>query len=618
MALSCIFAPYFNQVNYLSVENISKSFGDRVLFKNISFGIAKGQKVALVARNGTGKTSLLRILAQLEPPDEGNITYRNQLKVAYLTQENTLNQTASVADCLTHQLPIADALLNEKPHYELNEEELQQLGKIKTIAGKLQVDFFHQQVSALSGGQQKRLALAQVLLAEADFIIMDEPTNHLDLDMIEWMESFLASTSLTMLLVTHDRYFLDEICDEILELDNGTLYRHKGNYSYYLTKKAERLENESAAVARARNLYRNELEWMRKQPRARGTKSKSRIDSFYDIEEQASKKQEQGNVQLDINISRIGSKILEIHHISKSYESLKLIDNFDYSLRKGEKIGIVGNNGAGKSTLLNIITGKLLPDKGKVVIGETIVPGYFEQHAAELSGQKRVIEVVREIAEFIPMSGGRKISAAQLLERFLFEPGMHFQFVEKLSGGEKRRLYLLTVLMKNPNLLILDEPTNDLDIQTLTVLEEYLLSFEGCVLIVTHDRFFMDRVADHIWVFEGDGHISVINGNYNDYRLAKKAQKKESKKETVLKNKLPEPADNRTKKKLSYKEKVEFESLEKDIQLMEEEKAMIEQQLSSPEFSHEQLQDISHRYQTLLSTIESKTNRWLELAAYTE
>lgn len=602
-------------MNYLSVENISKSFGDRILFKDISFGISKGQKVALVARNGTGKTSLLRMLAELEPPDEGSITYRNQLKVSYLPQESNLAASATVADCLTVNNHIADALLNEKPHYELTEEEQTLLGKIKSVAGKLNVDFFHQQVGVLSGGQQKRLALAKVLLDEADFVIMDEPTNHLDLDMIEWLESFLTTANMTMLLVTHDRYFLDEICDEILELDNGTLYRHKGNYSYYLEKKAERLDNEQASTARAKNIYRTELEWMRKQPRARGTKSKSRIDAFYETEENAKRKTEQNNVQLDINISRIGSKILEIHRVSKSYEDLKLIEGFDYSLRKGEKIGIVGNNGAGKSTLLNIITGKTKPDKGKVVLGETIVPGYFEQQVDELSGQKRVIEVVRDIAEFIPMSGGRKISAAQLLERFLFEPSMHFQYVEKLSGGEKRRLYLLTVLMKNPNLLILDEPTNDLDIETLSVLEDYLASFEGCVIIVTHDRFFMDKVVDHIWVFEGDGKIKVINGNYNDYRLQRKALKREQKKEE--RNSEPvKPKAESPKKKLTFKERQEYELLEKDIQLLEEEKTMLEKQLSDEGINHEQLMEKAKRIQQIIIEVDNKTLRWLELAEY--
>lgn len=601
-------------MNYLSVENISKSFGDRVLFNNISFGIAKGQKLALVARNGTGKTSLLRILAGLDVPDEGTVTFRNQLKVSYLTQENTLPQLATVADCLTANTHISDALLNEKPHYELTEEEQSHLGKIKSVAGKLGVPFFHQKVNELSGGQQKRLALSKVLIDEADFIIMDEPTNHLDLDMIEWLESFLASTNITMLLVTHDRYFLDEICDEILELEDGKLYRHKGNYSYYLEKKAERDEMESANLQRSKNLYRSELDWMRKQPRARGTKSKSRIDAFHVLEEKTKKKNEQGNVALDINISRIGSKILEIHRISKSYGDLKLIDNFDYSLRKGEKIGIVGSNGAGKSTLLNIIMGKEPCDKGKIVMGETIVPGYFEQQSKNISDQKRVIEVIREIADFIPMSGGRKISASQLLERFLFDPSMHFQYVEKLSGGEKRRLYLLTVLMKNPNLLILDEPTNDLDIQTLSVLEDYLASFEGCVLIVTHDRFFMDRVADHIWAFEGDGEISVLNGNYYDYRQKLKEQKREQKKEATVVRGKPEEAASNKKRKLSFKEKQEYEKLESEILLLEEEKTMLEQQLGESDLTHEKLMEVSNRFQHVIHEIDAKTVRWMELA----
>ncbi len=601
-------------MNYLSVENISKSFGDRVLFKDISFGIAKGQKVALVARNGTGKTSLLRMLAGLEQPDNGKVTWRNQLRVAFLQQENKLNPADVVADVLTDNKHLADALLHEKPSYDLSDDEQNHLGIIKTVSGKLGVEFFDRKVSQLSGGQLKRLALAQVLLADADFIIMDEPTNHLDIDMIEWLEGYLGGTHATMLLVTHDRYFLDEICTEILELENGTLYKHKGNYSYYLEKNAERLDNENANIARARNTYRSELEWMRKQPRARGTKSKSRVDAFYDVEEQAKKKTQDGNIELDINMSRIGSKILEIHKVSKSFNDKELINNFDYSFRKGEKIGIVGANGAGKSTLLNILMGKIKPDKGKVVIGETIVPGYFEQQGLELSEQKRVIEVIREIAEFIPMSLGRKISAAQLLERFLFPPHMHFQYVDKLSGGERRRLYLCTVLMKNPNLLILDEPTNDLDIQTLSVLEDYLNSFEGCVIIVTHDRFFMDRVVDHVFVFEELGNIKVINGNYNDYRLEKKAAKREQKKEERKEAEQIKQTATSTKKKLSFKEKAEYDMLEKEIASLEEEKALIEQQLSANTVAHDKIIRLSEELANLLHEIDKKTERWMVLA----
>lgn len=601
-------------MNYLSVENISKSFGDRVLFRDISFGIAKGQKVALVARNGTGKTSLLRMLAGLEQPDNGKVTWRNQLRVSFLQQENKLNPSDIVADVLTDNQHLADAMLHEKPSYDLTDDEQNQLGKIKTVSGKLGVEFFDRKISQLSGGQLKRLALAQVLLADADFIIMDEPTNHLDIDMIEWLEGYLGGTHATMLLVTHDRYFLDEICTEILELEDGTLFKHKGNYSYYLEKNAERMENENANVARARNTYRSELEWMRKQPRARGTKSKSRIDSFYVVEEQAKKKTQEGNVQLDINISRIGSKILEIHKVSKSFDDRLLINNFDYSFRKGEKIGIVGANGAGKSTLLNILMGRLKPDKGKVVIGETIVPGYFEQQGLELSEQKRVIEVIREIAEFIPMSLGKKISASQLLERFLFPPHMHFQYVDKLSGGERRRLYLCTVLMKNPNLLILDEPTNDLDIQTLSVLEDYLNSFEGCVIIVTHDRFFMDRVVDHVFVFEEEGHIKVINGNYNDYRLEKKAAKREKKKEERKEVEEIKQTAIAGKKKMSFKEKTEYDKLEKEIAALEEEKAQIEQQLSSNTVAHDKIIRLSEELANILHEIEGKTIRWMELA----
>ncbi len=604
-------------MNYLSVENLSKAFGDKVLFDKISFGIDSGKKVAIVARNGSGKTSLLRIIAGLDVADTGKVVLRNNLKTAYLEQETNFENAITIADALTNNMHLADVLTGTKTTDELNDDELTQLGKIKTVAGKLSVDYYAQHTSALSGGQKKRLALAQVLIADADFIILDEPTNHLDIEMIEWLQGYLSSINASLLMVTHDRYFLDHVCNEILELDNGILYRHKGNYSYYLEKRALRLESESATVTKAQNLYRKELDWMRRMPQARGTKAKARVDAFYETEQVAKKNIAEKNISLDINISRIGSKIVEIHKASKSFGEKKIISGFDYTFRKGEKIGIVGPNGIGKSTLLNLITGRLQPDKGKIVMGETIVPGYFEQQPKYISADKRVIEVVRDIAEFIPMTLGRKISAIQLLERFLFPSSMHFQYVSKLSGGEKRRLYLLTVLMQNPNLLILDEPTNDLDIDTLAVLEDYLESFEGCVMMVTHDRFFMDKVADHIFVFEGDGEIKVINGNYNDYRRQKAEKNREQKKvEKKLAESLASPSEKKEKKKLTFKEKLEFENLEKEIFALEEQKAEIEQQLSSGTLHTEKIHVLSKQLSEMIHDIDSKTKRWMELSEW--
>lgn len=599
-------------MNLLSVENISKSYGDKVLFENISFGINEGQKVALVAKNGSGKSTILRIIMGKDQPDSGKVVSRNDCKISLLEQESNFPKGTTMALAVTNQPKLARALENNTFN-ELTDEELTQIGTIKTVCGKLKVDDFKKLCETCSGGQLKRLSLAKILIDDADLMILDEPTNHLDIEMIEWLESYLTSIPKTFLLVTHDRYFLDTICDEILELEDKTIYKHRGNYEYYLEKRAARLESQQASIDKARNLYRKELEWMRRMPKARGTKAKARQDAFYDTEKDAKKRIDDKQVNLEINISRIGSKILELHKISKSIADRLLINQFSYTFKRGEKIGIVGPNGAGKSTLLNLIMGKIEPDKGKIVVGETIQFGYFEQQGIQFSDDKRVIEVIKEIADFIPLTGGKKITASQLLERFLFEPSTHYQYVGKLSGGEKRRLYLLTVLMKNPNFLILDEPTNDLDTHTLTALEDYLDNFEGCVLLVTHDRFFMDRLVDHVFVFEKEGEIKDILGNYTKYREAKKQEEKQARIEKAeIKN---TPVEEKSeKKKLSYKEKLEFDQINKQIPVLESRKKELEEKLNSGNFQMEELTALTDQLGKVTTELEEKELRWLELS----
>lgn len=599
-------------MNLLSVENISKSYGDKVLFENISFGINEGQKVALVAKNGSGKSTILRIIMGKDQPDSGKVVSRNDCKISLLEQESNFPKGTTMALAVTNQPKLASALENNT-FDELTDEELTQIGTIKTVCGKLKVDDFKKLCETCSGGQLKRLSLAKILIDDADLMILDEPTNHLDIEMIEWLESYLTSIPKTFLLVTHDRYFLDMICDEILELEDKTIYKHRGNYEYYLEKRAARLESQQASIDKARNLYRKELEWMRRMPKARGTKAKARQDAFYDTEKDAKKRIDDKQVNLEINISRIGSKILELHKISKSIADRLLINQFSYTFKRGEKIGIVGPNGAGKSTLLNLIMGKIEPDKGKIVVGETIQFGFFEQQGIQFSDDKRVIEVIKEIADFIPLTGGKKITASQLLERFLFEPSTHYQYVGKLSGGEKRRLYLLTVLMKNPNFLILDEPTNDLDTHTLTALEDYLDNFEGCVLLVTHDRFFMDRLVDHVFVFEKEGEIKDILGNYTKYREAKKQEEKQARIEKAeIKN---TPFEEKSeKKKLSYKEKLEFDQINKQIPVLESRKKELEEKLNSGNFQMEELTALTDQLGKVTTELEEKELRWLELS----
>lgn len=600
-------------MNLLSVENISKSFGEKILFENVSFGIQQGQKIALVAKNGSGKSTLLKIIIGKDIPDAGKVVARNGINIVLLEQDSNFPADQTIAAAFTENTNIASALLNND-YSKLTEEELTMVGEIKTVAGKLNVDDFPKLCGTCSGGQLKRISLAKALIGHADLLILDEPTNHLDIEMIEWLENYLNNTARTILLVTHDRYFLDHICDEILELEDHIIYRHRGNYAYYLEKRAERIDSQLASIDKAKNLYRKELEWMRRMPKARGTKAKARQDSFYDTEKEAKKRIEEKKAELEINVTRIGSKILEIHKLSKSINDKLLIHNFDYTFKRGEKIGIVGANGAGKSTLLNMIMGKAEADKGKITVGETIVFGYFEQQGIQFANDKRVVEVIKEIADFIPLKGGQKITATQLLERFLFSPETHYQYVGKLSGGEKRRLYLLTVLMKNPNFLVLDEPTNDLDIHTLTALEDYLDNFEGCVLLVTHDRFFMDRLADHIFVFEPGGNIRDIIGNYTQYRDQKKSEEKANKKiaeQIIAEKEVPQVTSD--KRKLSFKEKFELEQLDKEIPQLESKKKKLEEELASVADNFEKLNAVSAELGKVSAELDEKGLRWLEL-----
>lgn len=595
-------------MNILSVENISRSYGEKTLFDNISFGLEHGEKTALIARNGAGKTTLLRILTGLDSPDTGKVTYRQGTRVAYLSQDLNFPDIQAASYISINQ-KITDVLLNKQTFDVLTDDEQTEYGNILSTCGKLGLHDLTARIQSFSGGNQKRLALAKVLLSDADFYILDEPTNHLDVEMIEWLEGFLSQSNKAVFLVTHDRYFLDSVCDQILELDDNTLYRYKGDFGYFLEKKALRIEMEKSHLSKMKNLFRRELEWMRKSPKARTTKSKSREDSFYEIEDEAGKKINEDKISFNVNVSRIGSKILEMHNVSKSFGDKKIISKFDYVFKKGEKIGLVGRNGTGKTTFLKLVLGEIEPDNGKVVLGDTIVPGYFSQHVTGLNPSKRVLETLREFGDYIPMAGGKKLSASQLLEEFLFPPDLHYTFIEKLSGGERRRLQLLTILIKNPNFLILDEPTNDLDIDTLTVLEDYLSSFEGCVLIVTHDRFFMDRITDHLFVFDGTGNVTDITGNYTQYRKQRKELEKKNKANAVTE--VNEPKKD---KKSSYKEKFEFEQLGKQIPELESKKQKLEEQLSLHGADHDKLTEISTQIGAVSRELDEKSQRWLELA----
>ncbi len=620
-------------ISYLQIENLTKSFGDLLLFENISFGISDKQRVALIAKNGTGKTTLLNIIAGKEDYDTGTISFRRDLRVGYLEQNPVFNPKLSVIDaCLQTDNDVVKTIA-EYEHCMANadHERLDEIitrmdlhkawdyeTRIKQILGKLKITNFEQTISELSGGQLKRVALANVLISEPDLIILDEPTNHLDLEMVEWLEDFLKKSNMSLLMVTHDRYFLDRVCTDIYELDHNGLYHYNGNYSYYLEKRQERIENFNAETERTVNIYKTELDWMRRQPQARATKAKSRIDRFYEIEQRAKQRRDDTKVQLDVKASYLGSKIFEAKYISKSYGDLKILDNYYYNFSRYEKMGIVGKNGTGKSTYLKILLGEVKPDSGSVDIGETVVFGYYSQDGLQFNEQMKVIDVVREIAEEVNLGNGRKMSASQFLQHFLFTPETQYNYVYKLSGGEKRRLHLCTVLMRNPNFLVLDEPTNDLDIVTLNILEEYLQSFKGCVIVVSHDRYFMDKVVDHLLVFKGNAELKDFPGNYTDYRewaeleseieLDKKQQIK------VQESKSTNHNNPVQKRKLSFKEQKELEALDSEIPTLEKEKTEIEQQLSSGLLQSETIVEISKRHAELISLIDEKTMRWLELS----
>ncbi len=634
----------FAAVNYLTVEGLSKIYDTKVLFNGISFSINRGQKVALVARNGAGKSTLLRIIMGKDIADSGKVQVHKSITTGYLEQEPALNENLSIIDnVLSSDAPAIkaikayeQALLDQEHDYnditaaalERAHEQMAVLNawdyelRIKQILFQLKITDLEQKVSTLSGGQKKRIALSKLLIEEPDFVIMDEPTNHLDIGMVEWLEEYLSLRNMTLLLVTHDRYFLDRVCTEIIEMADGQIFQYKGNYSLYVEKKAHRDMVEAAELDKVKNTYRRELEWVRRMPKARTTKSKSRLDAFEDIAAKATAKKKEDQLVLDVKMTRMGGKILEMVKVSKNFGDLKIVDQFTYLFKQYDKVGIVGKNGVGKTTFLNLIMELEKPSAGKITTGETIIYGYYSQEGMLIKEDKRVIEVVKDIAEFIPLADGSKLSASQLLTRFQFEPETQYTYVSKLSGGEKRRLYLMTILIKNPNFLILDEPTNDLDILTLSILEEFLADFKGCLLIVSHDRYFMDRLVDHLFVFEGDGVIKDFPGNYSDWRVyqeAMKAEKQEeqkqlNKKEIVEEKKIVEVKPVVEKRKMSFKEKREFEMLENEIAELEIKKADLEKQLLDSGLSHEALFDISAQLTTTMSAIDEKSMRWLELS----
>jgi ATP-binding cassette subfamily F protein uup len=627
-------------MNYLSVENLTKSFGDRIIFSDLTFGIDLGQKVAIVAKNGNGKTTLLRCLMELEQYDSGRVVYRNDIRVAFMEQSENLDETHTIMEAVfSHDLPELQVVkkynqaMREGNEAVIHEcyDELTELNawdievKVNQILSVLKLDNTELLIGSLSGGQKKRVALAQVLVAEADFLILDEPTNHLDLDMIEWLEEYLSKSKSTILMVTHDRYFLEVVCDTIFELEDKTLYKYKGNFSYYLEKKAERQDQLASTIEKAKNTFKKELEWIRRQPKARSVKQKARVGSFDEVKKAASQRVDDSEVEIPVKMERLGSKILELHKIGKSYGSKVILDNFTYNFQRKERLGIVGNNGTGKSTFLNVIQGREEIDRGKVVIGETVVFGYYSQDLIKVDEDKKVIDVIRDIAEFIPLEKGKQLSAAQFLEKFLFERSMHYNFVHKLSGGEKRRLKLMTVLMANPNFLILDEPTNDLDIFVMTVLEDYLRTFEGCLIVVSHDRYFMDKMVDHLFVFEGEGAIKDIIGNYTEYRKQSAADYKKDKQEakdgipaeTVKVTQLSSSSEkNEEKRKLSFKEKEEFKKIEKEMESLESEKDTLTAKLSDSSISNEDIMNAGNRLSEVVQKLEEVTDRWLELSEY--
>lgn len=587
----------------INVEGLTKSFGDLLLFEDITFGLEQGQKIGLIAANGSGKTTLLNIIAGREDYDSGSVVFRNDLKLGYLEQSPTFSPGLSVLEAC-----LGDAA---SPEYEL---------KAKQVLSQLKLAGLDRKMEHLSGGQQKRVALANVLIHDPELLMLDEPTNHLDMDMTEWLEEYLSRQNISLLMVTHDRYFLDRVCNEIMEIDHRKLYQYKGNYSYYLEKRQERLSAQTAETERAGNLLRKELDWMRRQPQARGTKAKYRIDAFYELEKKAKQQRENRQLNLDVKSSYIGSKIFEAEHVCKRFGDVRITEDFNYTFARYEKMGIIGNNGTGKSTFIKMLTGELAPDSGRFDVGTTVRFGYYSQEGLLFNEQMKVIDVMQDIAEYVDMGDGRKMGVSQFLNYFLFTPEKQHNYVFKLSGGEKRRLYLCTVLMRSPNFLVLDEPTNDLDIVTLQVLEDYLQSFKGCVIVVSHDRYFMDKVVDHLLVFHGDTDIQDFPGNYSQYRDWKEVREQLRKEaEAAAKEKAARPAPRTTrpeaeKKKLTWKERKEYESLEADIQALETEKAEIETALGSGALTNEELIAKSRRIAEVIERIDEKTMRWLELS----
>ncbi len=625
-------------MNLLSIENLSKSYSEKILFSNISFGIEHGQRTAIVAANGSGKSTLLKIISGKEIADSGKVTFRNDTRVAFLEQEpefdlnetgyNTLFHTgnAMVLSVKEYNIAIEKYEVDPSPNNQkLLEDTMMKVDElnawnydsnVKQILSKLKIHHLDQKLSSLSGGELKRIALARILIEEPQLLIMDEPTNHLDLDMIEWLEHYFVRNNITLLIVTHDRYFLDNVCSDILELENGKLYNYHGNYEYFIEKKAEREFNESQEFDKAKNLFKRELEWVRKMPRARGTKSKARVDDFHNLKEKIESRKVTQALVLEMKMKRMGGKILELEKVNKQFGNKIILKDFNYLFKKGERIGIVGKNGVGKTTLLNILIGKEQPDSGKVSVGETIAFGYYSQKGIIIKEDQRVIEVVKDIAEFIPMGDGSLISASQFLKLFRFPPEMQFSQVSKLSGGEKKRLYLLTVLVKNPNFLILDEPTNDLDLVTLSTLEQFLSDFGGCLIIVSHDRYFVDKLANHLFILEGGGAVRDFIGNYSEYRESIEDQEKQDTLNNKKEKTQVQPLESEAKKdqnKLSGKEKQEYNKLEKELATLETQKKDLSEKINSGITDHVELSKIANNIKEVNETIDQKFARWLEL-----